>query len=304
MDDAASGTVLAAYATQVEADRDAVAVHYFGNAISRGQLDELSDACAHVLAESGVVRGERVAVSLQNTPMFAVALLATWKLGAVLVPVNPMVSAAELASLLADCEPRVLFAHPEMAPVVLGAATGLETPLALLWSAPGDLAGDQRGSWSAIPEVVSGQGRSALPQLERHRGRTLPRREPAPDDLALLVYTSGTTGPSKGAMLTHANIGYHAAVTPDWLGLDTMDTILTIAPFFHITGLGMHLALGLGSGLPLVMTYRFEPQQVLDLIRHYEPRFTVATITAYSTRFGSPGQAKRAYFAVYAGGLP
>jgi long-chain acyl-CoA synthetase len=73
----------------------------------------------------------------------------------------------------------------------------------------------------------------------------------------LLVYTSGTTGPSKGATLTHANIGYHAVVTPIWLGLDAADSVLTVAPFFHITGLGMHL------------------------IEHYTPRFTVGTITAY-----------------------
>src|SRR5690348_9447525 len=76
-------TVLEAFAGHRRADPDATAVHYYGNRISRAELDDLSDSLAHWLAEQQVGRGDRVAVSLQNTPMFAIALLATWKLGAV-----------------------------------------------------------------------------------------------------------------------------------------------------------------------------------------------------------------------------
>ncbi|MGD9958118.1 class I adenylate-forming enzyme family protein [Nocardioides sp.] len=279
--DGPQGTVLAAFAAHRRTDPEAVAVQYYGRSISRAELDELSDALADWLAESGVSRGDRVAVSLQNTPMFAVALLATWKLGAVFVPVNPMLRTAELTALLADCEPRVLLAHPDMAEVVVVAAKDVAHPPTLLWSSPSDLAGDLAGPWSAEPETLPAEGTTVLVQLDRHRGRPPRTHLPAPEDLALLVYTSGTTGPSKGAMLTHANIGYHAVVTPAWLGLDGADSVLTIAPFFHITGLGMHLALGLGNGMSLVMTCRFEPRQILELVQHYRPRFTVGTITAY-----------------------
>jgi long-chain acyl-CoA synthetase len=272
--------VLTAFAEHRRRDPDAVAVHYYGNRISRAELDQLSDSLAVWLIESGVSRGNRVAVSLQNTPMFAVALLATWKLGAVLVPVNPMLRTAELTPLLSDCEPRVLLAHPVMADVIVDALTEVAHPPTLLWSHPSDLAGDQAAPWSENPTVPPA-GTAALLQIDHHRGRSLKAHRPSPEELALLVYTSGTTGPSKGAMLTHANIGYHALVTPAWLGLDGADPVLTIAPFFHITGLGMHLALGLGGGMPLVMTYRFEAQQILELVQHYTPRFTVATITAY-----------------------
>jgi long-chain acyl-CoA synthetase len=274
-------TVLAAFTEHRRAAPDAAAVHYYGNRISRAELDELSDSLAHCLAEAHVGRADRVAVSLQNTPLFAIALLATWKLGAVLVPVNPMLRAGELTSLLSDCEARVLLAHPDMADVIMAALKNVEHPPTLLWSSPSDLAGDLDGPWAAEPEVVRAEGTSLLPELMRRQGKSTPTHDPAPDELALLGYTSGTTGPSKGAMLTHANIGYQAVVTPGWLGLKAGDTVLTIAPFFHITGLGLHLALGLGSGLPLVMTYRFEPRQVLELIQHYTPSFTVGTITAF-----------------------
>jgi long-chain acyl-CoA synthetase len=273
-------TVLEAFAARRAAGPDLPAVHYYGRRISRAELDDLSDAMAHHLTGAGVGPEDRVAVSLQNTPAFAVLLLATWKLGAVFVPVNPMLRPGELAALVQDCEPKVLAAHPDMSPVVRTAVEGVAAPPALVWSDPSDLAGDLTAPWGER-EPLPYEGTALLAALASYRGRPLAAHAPSPDDLALLVYTSGTTGPSKGAMLSHANIGYHASVTPEWLGLDDSDAILTIAPFFHITGLGMHLALGLGSGMALVMTYRFDPARVLGLIESYSPRFTVGTITAF-----------------------
>jgi acyl-CoA synthetase (AMP-forming)/AMP-acid ligase II len=161
------GTVLAAFAEQRRADPDADAVHYYGNRISRAELDELSDSLAHWLAESRVNRGDRVAVSLQNTPMFAIALLATWKLGAVLVPVNPMLRTTELTSLLTDCEPRVLLAHPDMAEVIVAASDNVERPPTLLWSHPSDLAGDLAAPWSDSPERSS-----RVKEQQRYRNST------------------------------------------------------------------------------------------------------------------------------------
>ena len=105
--------------------------------------------------------------------------------------------------------------------------------------------------------------------------------EPGPDDVALLTYTSGTTGPSKGSMSTHANLTYQAVVSGEWFGLTEADRILTTAPFFHITGLGLHLAVALGNGIPMVLTYRFDPATVLSLLDRYRPTFTIGAITAF-----------------------
>jgi long-chain acyl-CoA synthetase len=273
-------TVLSAFTGYRQAAPDAAAVHYYGNEISRAELDDFSDRLAGWLAEAQVGIADRVAVSLQNTPAFAIALLATWKLGAVLVPVSPMLRAGELASLLSDCEAKVLLAHPEMADVITAALHEVDRRPTLLWSSPSDLAGELDAPWPAGHGDVPGQGSSLLLEMNRER-RSVQPHSVDPDAVASLAYTSGTTGPSKGAMLTHANIGNQAFITPDWFGLTSSDSILTVAPFFHITGLCMHLALGLGNGLPLVMTYRFEPRHVLDLIQHYQPSFTVGTITAF-----------------------
>ena len=86
-------TVLTAFASLRLAEPTAVAINYYGNSISRAELDDLSERLAQAWANH-VRQGDRVAVALQNTPLFAIALLATWKLEAVLVPVSPMLKSA------------------------------------------------------------------------------------------------------------------------------------------------------------------------------------------------------------------
>ena len=274
-------TVLTAFASLRLAEPTAVAINYYGNSISRAELDDLSERLAQAWANH-VRQGDRVAVALQNTPLFAIALLATWKLEAVLVPVSPMLKSAELTALLADSGAQIMLAHPEMIEAIAAAVDQLEQPPALFWSSASDLAGDLDAPWSSTTEAtpMPAQGAPVSEALNGQQG--LARGTPsAQDGLALLTYTSGTTGPSKGAMLTHANIANQAFITPDCFGLKPGDTMLTLAPFFHITGLCMHLAIGLGNGLPMVMTYRFDAHHVSKLIEHYRPSFTVGTITAF-----------------------
>jgi long-chain acyl-CoA synthetase len=268
-------TVLAMFRERVTEDPDVVSLHYFGRDLTRLELDQLSDAAAQGLARHGVGAGERVAVSLQNTPTFAVLLLATWKLGGIVVPVNPMLRGKELAHLLGDCTPRVLACHPEMREVVDDVA-GTTEQLTVVWSGPGDFAGDMTGPWRSAGETPEGTTFSDLLVAG-----DAPLAAPGPDDTALLTYTSGTTGPSKGSMSTHANLVYQAVVSTEWFRLAREDRILTTAPFFHITGLGLHLAVGLGQGIPMVLTYRFDPAGVLALLDRYRPSFTVGAITAF-----------------------
>jgi long-chain acyl-CoA synthetase len=121
-----------------------------------------------------------------------------------------------------------------------------------------------------------------------------PFHDPAPEDVAVLTYTSGTTGPAKAAILTHATLACQAASAPDWLGLGAGDRVLTTEPFSHATGLGLHLALALANGLPLVMTYRFEPRHTLALIEHYTPAFTAGTVPCFVALAEEAGQDERA----------
>ncbi|HEX6246748.1 MAG TPA: AMP-binding protein [Nocardioidaceae bacterium] len=297
-------TVLAMFLDRVAEDQAAPALHYFGHDIDRGELDHLSDVAARGLADLGVWQGDRVAISLQNTPAFVVLLLAAWKIGAIVVPVNPMLRATELTHLLADCEPRVFVCHPDMHRLVDEARDATGVDVHVVWSHPGDLSGDLAGPWAELgPDGEAASPFDVLLEGEPHADTVTVR----PDDIALLTYTSGTTGPSKGSMSTHANLAYQALVSGEWFGLGPQDRMLTTAPLFHITGLGLHLAVALANGVPMVLTYRFEASTVLTLMERYRPTFTIGAITAFialADRAEPGNAAMREMVTCFSGGAP
>ena len=163
--------------------------------------------------------GDRVALYLQNVPQFVVALLAIWKLGAVAVPINPMLREREVAYLLADSEATALIClqelwHAVAAKVVenSGVTVSVTTsPLDGLDPVPAPLASVQRIDTPGAHDFRS--------LLQRYAGRRPPPFTADPDGVAILTYTSGTTGEPKGAMNTHRNVAFNAQVFRDWMGL-------------------------------------------------------------------------------------
>jgi long-chain acyl-CoA synthetase len=143
--------------------------------------------------------------------------------------------------------------------------------------------------------------------IAAHAGRKPPPVQLGPDDVAMLVYTSGTTGVPKGAMNTHGNIAFNAQVYRDWIQLREGAPILGLAPLFHITGLIGHVAAALICAAPLALAWRFEPGVILDAISEHRAEFTVGAITAFIALMNHPG-ATREHLAslrcVYSGGAP
>jgi long-chain acyl-CoA synthetase len=303
---APTASVLEMFLDSVRVSPTSPALHYFGRTTSRTELDELGRRIALVLERSGVGPGDRVAISLQNTPMFAATLLATWGLGACVVPINPMLRPGELAPMLDDSGAVAMIAHPAMQDVIRTVRDGLDRRLTCFWSDPDELAGDLPLPFASDVELEGGE-RLLLTECEALRADDFTWALPAGEDKALITYTSGTTGPSKGAISSHANIAYQAVSCDQWLLCDDETSVLTIAPLFHITGLGVHLALALAGGYPLVLTYRFEPATVLRLIEKYRPTFAVGAITAFISMLdNSPesGDVLSLLKVVYSGGAP
>ncbi|MDT4933254.1 MAG: long-chain acyl-CoA synthetase, partial [Pseudonocardiales bacterium] len=134
-------STLAMFLATVEREPHATALHYFGRAVSRGELADLAARIAAVLRARGVRAGDRVGLCLQNTPLFPATLLATWGVGAIVVPINPMLRPDELTPMLADSGVATLVAHPAMADVITETRARLDSPLTVLWSDPTELAG-------------------------------------------------------------------------------------------------------------------------------------------------------------------
>ena len=143
--------------------------------------------------------------------------------------------------------------------------------------------------------------------IASHRGENAPARTLQPDDIAFLVYTSGTTGLPKGAMNSHANVVFNAQVYRDWIGLEDGVGVLGVAPLFHITGLVGHLLTAMISASAVTLAYRFEPGVMLEAAAERRPGFTVAAITALMAMMNH-GEAARSHLAsvtkVYSGGAP
>ncbi|WP_134766654.1 AMP-binding protein [Nocardioides sp. 1609] len=262
---------LSMLAAAVGAVPDAAAAHYLGTSLSWAWLDRGSDALAALLVARGFRRGDRLALCVQNDPAFLVGLLAAWKAGGAAALVSPMLRARELDQTLRDCEPAALLVLADLYEDVARAVL-----------APGDLGVHTVVTVAGPDDDRSGPGDTLdLAAVLTTGAAPPPTARPRPDDVAVLAYTSGTTGRPKAAMLTHANLAHSAQTYRDWYGLAPGEPVLALSPVFHVTGLvgGVVLALLLGS--PVVLTHRITPDVVLAAVRTHRPSFAVASVTAY-----------------------
>ncbi|HEX5195812.1 MAG TPA: AMP-binding protein, partial [Gaiellales bacterium] len=238
-----------------------VALAYEDQSRTYAEFNREINRCAHALRALGVNHGDRVAYLDLNHPRFFVTMFATAKLGAIFVPVNFRLTAPELAFIIGDAGVHTLV-HDEMfAPVV----DQIRGDLAVRnWICPAPRDG-VRG-WD---EVLHDQRDSEVDS------------QVSPDEVAVIMYTSGTTGRPKGAMLTHGNFLWNNVNA--MLGYDTLsdDRTLVVAPLFHIGGLNVTPLLAFLKGATVVLERSFDPTRVLDLI----PRHRITTMFGVPAMF-------------------
>ncbi|HEY1970685.1 MAG TPA: AMP-binding protein [Pseudonocardia sp.] len=304
-------TLLDMFTASVARAPDTEAIRYFDRVLTLADLDAASDGLAVGLAEAGFAPGDRLAIYTQNNPAFVVGLLGAWKAGGAAVAINPMNKARELTYLLADSGATALLCLEDLyqsvaREVVTGGAgvvvKTVVTASALDWQSRNDarVLGD-------VHRVRHDGTDDLLTMIEANAGRTPSAPVPKPDDVAVLTYTSGTTGVPKGAMNTHATMSFNAQTYREWMGLTGQDSVLGVAPLFHITGLIGHVALALLLPCPLVLGHRFHPEATLDLIREHRPTFTVGAITVFIALAGVDGVDKddfASFRMLYSGGAP
>jgi long-chain acyl-CoA synthetase len=300
---------LSMFRASVSRNPDGDIIRYFGGRITARELDELSDAFAVALAGLGVRVGDRVALYVQNVPQFVIAMLAAWKAGGIAVPVNPMNRARELDAVLRDSGARVLVCleglYRDVAQAVIEDGS-LDTAVVTTSELDYLAHADQR-VFAGIERIDHPGAHDLAALIEQHRGQSPPDVTFGPDDTAFLTYTSGTTGPPKGAMNTHGNVVFNSQAYRQWCGLGPDDVILGVAPLFHITGLIAGVATSLLLGAPLVLAYRFEPSAMLETIRDERATFTVGSITVFIALMNAPDAQREALASltrIWSGGAP
>lgn len=210
-----------------------------------GELMTSVGRIARLLLDLGVAPGERVAVQVEKSPAALFTYLACFKAGAVYLPLNTAYTASEVAYFLGDAEPRVFVCDParldELRPIA--EAAGVAHVLTL----------DAAGGGSLAERAAGMDGEV----------RTVPR---AGDDLAAICYTSGTTGRSKGAMLTHRNLSSNARTLHRVWGFRPGDVLLHALPLFHVHGLFVASNTALLNGSKMIFLARFDAGEVVRLL--------------------------------------
>jgi long-chain acyl-CoA synthetase len=285
------------------------ALYYFDRAINYSELDRASSALAAALKERDVRHGDRIALFLQNIPQFLIGLYGAWKVGAIVVPCNPMFKQQELEYQLNDSGAKGFICLESLYETVARAALSKTKVEFVITTNELDYAGKE-----PVPVLLRASRKQwfdetldLLELLAQFDGAYVEFASLTPQDIAFLTYTSGTTGRPKGAMNTHANVVFNATVYQRWMRLTSDDVVIGVAPFFHITGLIAHLAVAALAGMPIIMFYRFDPAEMLRLIEKWHGSFTVAAITVYIALLNHPDIRTRnlaSFRKAYSGGAP
>ncbi|MFD7732149.1 AMP-binding protein [Kitasatospora phosalacinea] len=241
--------VLGDCATGEHADRPALVDGLTGRSVSYRELDAGSRRLAAGLAEAGVAEGDVVVLFSPNSLAYPLALYGTTRTGAAVAPVDPFATAAELADRLRDCDARWIVTTAALLPVARKAAA--EHPVAEVFVCDG----------AAGHRSLADLAATGAPEPE-------PRIDPAAD-LAVLPYSSGTTGPPKGVMLTHRSLSTNLAQVDALLGPAPGERVLAVLPFSHAYGLTVLLNRPLRARSTVVVLPGFDLEQFLATIQRH-----------------------------------
>jgi len=266
-------------------------IHYFDRTLNYKEIGEIAAALAAAMAGMGIGRRDRVIVVMQNIPQAVIACLAIWMRNGIVVPLNPMYTAEDLEHYLNDCGAQYFICQDDIYAGQAGAALQDRPDVKIITTSPLDLLGTEPkhpDQFKGAIKKTFAATQDFMELVHAYSDREVSLASPRPDDLAYLVYTSGTTGPAKGAMIRHRNVLHNAIVYQTACRMDRNDVVLGVAPLFHITGIVAHLAIAFHLGIPIVLLARFDVQETLRHIEKCGVTFTVASITVYIAMLNHP----------------
>jgi long-chain acyl-CoA synthetase len=268
------------------ADPEVPCTSFFAKKLSYRQVNDYANRFAAALQELGVERGDRVALMLPNSPQFLIAYFGILKAGAVVVPLNPLYTERELSFHFSDSgaetvvtvplfvdKVRDLRSHVPLKNVICSRiADFLPFPLRLLQ-------GFQER------RMLGAAGIEDLLDMQRMLQQEAPADfVPAaadPEEMAVLIYSGGTTGIAKGIMLSHFSLVANAYQIAAWAGLGTRERVLAVIPLFHGYGMSVTMNAPILRSTEIVLLPRFSPRQVLKTIQKTRPSFFIGVPTMF-----------------------
>jgi len=276
---------------------NATATIFFNRKRSYQSISDAAWRFANGLRKLGVKKGDRIALVLANTPQFVIAFYGALRAGAVIVPCNPRYTAPELQHQLADSGAKVVVVLSRLYPLVKAARPGTaiehvivtnikeEMPpvLRLLFTLAKEKKDGHRQPFAGDPGAVSFSELLSAPAEPFDAGTK-------PDDLALLQYTGGTTGVSKGAMLSHRALVANTLQCRSWFTnlRDGEGTAMAVMPFFHVYGLTVVMSLAVQAAAAMVLEPQLDLEHLLKDIQRHRPGLFCGAPIIYNMINNSP----------------
>ncbi|WP_270182473.1 fatty acid--CoA ligase family protein [Alkalihalobacillus sp. CinArs1] len=257
---------------------------YEDEAVTYEQLDQKVSLFAANLAAEDINKGDHVALILGNSPEFLISYYGVLRAGAVVIPINPVYTPSEIGYLLHNGDVKAIVTLEQALPLVEGMAGQLPGVNLVTYVGEG-----------TDSKVISNIKLKPFTSMVAEEGNPVPSLHTEEDDVAVILYTSGTTGRPKGAMLSHKNIVSNASDTADYLEFNSDDVVITALPMFHVFCMTVSMNAPLISGGTLLIMPKFSPQEVFRVAEKYKATVFAGVPTMYNFLYQYP-EGRSEYF--------
>ena len=275
------------------------ALIYFGAKINYSEVQDHVDRLAAGLQSLGIKKGDRIALFMPNCPQFVISFFGALAIGAIVTPTSPIYTPREIAHQWNDAGVSIVITDRKLLPVIEAALPQLKSVRHVILIGARQYYPKEFEKLKACLNASGLERRIQSPNGTAlfHEWNTVLRASkqpiqdsPSPSDIACLQYTGGTTGTSKGAMLTHANLVINACQANRWLtvGVQGPETMVAALPLFHIYALTCTMLGTILDGGAMVILPRFELRAALNIIRKYRPTIFHGVPTMYLAFSGAP----------------
>ncbi|TKD68728.1 fatty acid--CoA ligase family protein [Pseudalkalibacillus hwajinpoensis] len=263
---------------------DKLAYIFDHQAVTYENLDHKVSTFAANLSSEGIQKGDHVALILGNSPEFLIGYYGALRAGAVVIPINPIYTPDEIGYLLHNGDVKAIVTLEQALPLVEKMSHQLPDISLVAYTGTG-----------VEEKTISNTKLKPFTRLVEESGHPVPNVSIEDDDLAVILYTSGTTGQPKGAMLSHLNLFSNASDTGAYLQISSEDVVITALPMFHVFCMTVSMNAPLISGGTILILPKFSPQEVFRVSEKYKATIFAGVPTMYNFLYQYP-EGRAEYF--------